>query len=367
MLKFILHNKTAWADYFTGNPTSTFSNLYEARQTPSDTNAHILNSLFRTITSTSSGGALYCDPVSCLLIESTSFFACKTSSGNGGAICFSNTGSGQCVFNKMCGYDCCLTSGLRGQFSYTYVRNDAISKNNINYSSITRCVNEISDTLYTLAHYKGKQCYTSINISNNKCGYRSGIYFCPLSDSNTITGSFLYSTFADNIATSNTCICFGTSGAKYEIRSCNILRNTQVSLGSEGTFATWGYLNINDSCILENTATNNFYTSSTSYTVTLSNCTVDKTTSNGNLITKNIVTKSFILALNHMSTHNCYSEYDSAGTLTPIMQTPSSSKKQRLYCSCEKFFIQSRLSDVVLLTNFLIFNFVHPYASSVLC
>jgi hypothetical protein len=118
-----------------------------------------------------------------------------------------------------------------------------------------------------------------------------------------------------------------TVGAKCEIKNCNILRNTQGILGTEGTIYSYGNLTIEDSCILENNANYIFRVSSTSYTSTLSNCTVDSTSGNENVITQNTVTKSFILALNHMSNLICQAEYDSAGTLTPIIQSPSPSKK----------------------------------------
>ena len=101
-----------------------------------------------------------------------------------------------------------------------------------------------------------------------------------------------------------------------------------------------------------------------SSTIILSNCTVNKTTYNRNLVTQNTVTKSFILALNHMSTQNCNAEYDSAGYLTPNLQTPSPSKKQKLYCSCECLFYQSPLRDFFSLTCVLIFNFIYPCSSN---
>jgi predicted outer membrane repeat protein len=361
MLTFLMRNRAAWSDFFTGNPTLIQS---QTRQTPSNANAHVLNCLFKSITSTDVGGALCCTSVTCLLIESTSFFSCNTSANHGGAIYFSNTGSGQCVFHEVCGYDCFSTyNGGSGQFSYTNVRNDATSKNYINYSSVVRCLNVNSNTHYTLAQYNGKQCYTSINISNNKCGYRSGIYFCPFKNSNLFTGSFLYSTFADNIATVFACICLGTTGAKYEMKSSNILRNTQPLDNGEGTFAIYGNFMIEDSCILENKAKYIFCVGSSSYTATLSNCTVDSTSNNGYLTIQNTVTKSFILALNHMSTRNCHSEYDSAGTLTAIIQTLTPSKKHKVYYTCERLFNLHQHGSIASLASILVFNFLYPYTS----
>jgi hypothetical protein len=71
-------------------------------------------------------------------------------------------------------------------------------------------------------------------------------------------------------------------------------------------------------------------------------------------------TKSFIHTLNHMSTQNCHSKYDSAGYLTPIIQ---SSKKQKPYCSCKRLLYQPPLRKFFSLTFVLIFNFIHPYPS----
>ena len=136
-----------------------------------------------------------------------------------------------------------------------------------------------------------------------------------------------YSSFVDNNAPRAICLYLWTTGANYEIKSCNILRNTQTYT-SYGTFYTIGNVMIENSCILENQASTIFQQSSSSYKYTLSKCTVDSTTNNGYLTIKNTPTKSFILALNHMSTRNCHSEYDSAGYLTPIIPSPFSSNKQ---------------------------------------
>jgi predicted outer membrane repeat protein len=320
---FLLNSKTAWNDFFPGtSPTNLPSQTYNYRPTPSGSNVYVLNCLFSSITSTGNGGALYCTSTY-LLVESTSFFSCKTSGGYGGAIYFYNSG-GQCVLHEVCGFDCCTTDSYYGHFVCSYVKNDISSKNYINYSSISRCVN--NNYKHTLWLNSGKIFCPSVNMSNNKCKGDLVIYYF-ISYSNTVTCSFSYSSFADNYATNYNCLILWTSGAEYEIKSCNILRNTQGNLNCRGTIATCGNLKIMDSCILENVANYIFYQESSSYRITLSNCTLDKTTNNGYLITQNTVTKSFILALNHMSTQNCHAGYDVVGYLTPIIQTPSSSKK----------------------------------------
>jgi hypothetical protein len=359
MLTFLLHIRTAWNDYFPGTYTKIYnSQKYSSRQEPSSTGVYVSNCLFISITSSSSGGALSCTSATYFLVESSSFFSCWTG-GNGGAIYFCDTNNGQCVLHEVCGYDCRTTNSNNIQFAYILVCNIASSNNFVNYSSISRCVNENSNAYYTLCHHYGKIIYQSVNSSMNKIGART--FYCnPISDSNSVTGLLSHSSFTDNTVALYTCIMLWTTGAKFEIKSCNIIRNTQPLGNGEGTIHTRGTVIIEDSCILENTATHIFHQYS-SYTITLSNCTVDKTTNNGYLTTKNTVTKSFILALNHMSTQNCHSEYDSAGTLIPIIQTPSSSKKQRLCYTGDKFFHHLQPRDFFSLIGILFFNFIHLY------
>jgi hypothetical protein len=359
MLIFLVQSRTAWNDFFTGNPTLLQFEEYGTSKTLSDTSVHVSNCLFRSTSSTVDGGALYCsNSVTYLLVESSSFISCKTSSDEGGAIYFRNS-DGECVLHKVCGYDCCSTNTgySYGQFVYTYVSNTASSKNYVNYSSIVRCVNEISGSYTIMPLGRGNVFCPSINSSMNKCGYYSGIHCYPLNDLNYVTCSISYSSFADNFANKCNCVLLN-SPANFEIKSCNILRNTQAELDSYGTIRAAGNVNITDSCILENNANRNFHQTS-SYTITLSNSTVDSFSSNGYLTTRNTVTKSFILALKHISTLNCRSEYDAAGTLSPIIQTPSPSRKQKHCCTCGNLFHQSRLRDFFSLQSVFLFNFVH--------
>jgi hypothetical protein len=352
---------TVWNDYFPGtSPTNLPSQTYTLRQTPTNTYVYVLNCLFNSITSTGDGGALSCTSVSYLLVESTSFFSCKTSGGYGGAIYFQNTNSGQCVLHEVCGYDCCTTDSSFRNFVHIYVKNDISSKNYINYSSISHCVNV--NAWDTLRVENGKICFQSVNISNNKCC--GNLVLCyPFLYSNSDTLLFSYSSFADNSVANYGLLTLWVKGAKYEIKNCNILRNSQVTANSYGMISTWGNTVIEDSCILENKATPTFYQQSSSYKITLSNCTVDTTSNNGHLIMLNTATKSFIFALNHMSTQNCHSGYDIVGYLTPITPHPPSSNKQIHCYTGQKYRLQLRDEDIVSLISTLIFNFIHLEAS----
>jgi hypothetical protein len=364
MTKLVLHVRTAWDDFFPAtNPTNINAQTFSSRRSYTGAYIYVSNCLFISITSASLGGALHCTSATYFLVETCSFFTCRTSAGNGGAIYLVNTNDGQTVLHKVCGYDCCTTysssSNSYGQFSYIDVYNVASSKNCVNYSSITSCVNQNSNSNHILSNKYGNICFLSVNVSLNKCYGRSAIYCYPFSDLNSVTCSLTYSTFASNIALGHTCINLWMSDAKFEIKSCNILRNTQVSDTSDGIIHTCGNLAIENSCILENTATYIFYQSSSSYTITLTNCTVDTTTHNQNLIIQSTVTKSFILALNHFSTQNCHAGYDSVGNLTPP-------NKQIICFTHGKCLYQPRLGDFFSLTNVFIFNFIYPCASSYL-
>jgi hypothetical protein len=360
MLSLLLRVKTAWNDHFPGtSPTNTYdSRTYTSRYTPSGTNVHVSNCLFRSMTSSSDGGALSCTSATYFLVESSSFFSCKTTNGYGGAVYFKNENSGQSVLHGICCYDCNTNSG--NLVAFMYVKSSDSSKNYLNYSSVSRCVKDDSNSWHLFLLCNGKCFCPSVNISINKIYRRSAIICQPSRSTNSVTCSFTYSTFADNHANGHNCIAFWSGSAKHEIKSCNILRNTQGNLGDEGTITTLGKLMIEDSCILENKANYYFYASS-SYTITLSNCTVDRTSNYGSLAIQNTVTKSFIHALNHMSTQNCHSEYDSAGTLIPIIQTPSSSKKPIPCYTHMIYFNQPRLTDTFEPIFIFIFNFIHSY------
>jgi hypothetical protein len=210
MLMLLLHFKIARNDYFTATGQNNInSQTFSLTQTPSSTGVYVSSCLFRFITSSVNGSALSCTSVTYLLVESTSFISCSTSNQYGGAIYFSNSG-GQCAFHEVCGYDCCstYTSKLFGQFVFTSVNNAISSKNYLNYTSITRCMNQISNSQLVLYLCSGKFCCPSSNMSMYKCPNAPGIYCQPFTDSNSFTSTVIYSSFVDNFATISICICF---------------------------------------------------------------------------------------------------------------------------------------------------------------
>jgi hypothetical protein len=356
MFLFLQSFKTVWVDSFPGTTPTTYSSGFGERQTPSassDGGVYILNSLFNRFTSTSDGGALYCSTsVTYLLIESTSFFSCKTSAQYGGAVYFHNTNNGQSVLYGVCCNDCCstYTSSSNGQFAYIYVRDNVLNKNYFNYSSIARCVNGNSNSCYTFFHWYGKICCPSVNTSLNKC-YTQNFCSGSSADSSSVTASLSYSSFTDNNVFGYICIYFRGGNTKREIKCCNVIRHTHPSTSWGVIYAT--NLTIKDSCIIENNAP--YYFESSSSTITLSNCTVDKTTKIGNLIIQNTATKSFILTLNHMSTQNCHAEYTFA--ISP-------SNKKEFYCSYKNNQCVVRISDFFTLNWVFLITLIHPNPSN---
>jgi hypothetical protein len=355
----MMRSRTAWDDHYPpANPTTYISQTYSSRQSVSGS-LYFSNCLFRSITTSSDGGALSVSG-STLLIESTSFFSCTTSNTWGGAL---YSYSGQSVLYKVCGYNCYSTSNSNsyGQFLHIGGNSTTLGKNFLNYSSFTRSLNDRSGARYMLFYYSGKFGISQANVSNNRCQLHSGIYYRPVADPNIVTCSFSFTTFADNTANGYNCIMLNVAGTFYEIKCCNIIRNTQGSINSEGTFTIYGNLTIEDSCILENTATNTFYTFSTCI-ITLSHCTIDKTAINsGSLTIQNTPEKSFILALDHMSTQNCYSKYDSVGALTA---TPFVSHSPKVICynyTCRKNNYKTIIRDFISLISMFVVTFVHSY------
>jgi hypothetical protein len=349
--------KFAWNDYFTGSPETTLnSSQYSSRQTPSVSSVYVFNCLFNKCTiSSGSGGALSCTSATYFFVESSFFFSCKTNSGMGGAIYFSTSNCLQSVLYGLCGYDCSSTS--IGPFAGIFIKDSTTTKNHFNYSSMVCCLSDASGSCEMSCIQYGKVYCPSLNSSMNRCPCFSGIFFYPTTDLSSVTSSLSYSTIAYNNATDYNCIyCY--LGKKYEIKHCNILRNRQVS-NKQGIIYSSGDMIIEDSCILENIGSCIFYQADSSYTITLSNCTVDLTTNNGYLTTQKTVSKSFIHGLHHMSTQNCHSEYDSAGTLTAIPYISPSTKKA-FRCTCH---YQARISDFISLIWVFVITFIHPNPS----
>jgi hypothetical protein len=247
-----------------------------SRISPTENNVCVHNSVFHDCVSSSNGGAIYCgSSVYKLLVEQSSFLSCQSSGTSGGGICFDSTTEGQCVLSKICGFKCVLTSSsssniLEGQLAYIKTKSDITYKSHVNDSTSTQSSKVSSKCYNAFCHYYGNILHPNVNISNNECYSNAAVYFSPTSSS---TCRISYSTVINNTANgSDGCISLSSSNIYYYIDSCNILNNTQTT-NNNGIIHSTSNIHIKDSCILGNNKGNRVF--STSYTMTISNCTID--------------------------------------------------------------------------------------------
>ena len=172
-------------------------------------NINMMNCLIKDFSSTGHGGAIYIDSSSLSLIfHDTTFYNCTTSSGNGGAIYFTN-GLNIQLF-RICAVGC--NTNTHYQFAYLQTTSNQV----LDLITIYNCSNLIG--YETLRFENGKQNISNINVSYNNNYVISGfIYVC----SNNIFSN--YCTFYNNTVGLYRCIDFhGYSGT---ISKSNIILN----------------------------------------------------------------------------------------------------------------------------------------------
>jgi hypothetical protein len=358
-LKF---QKSSFADVYgtSYSPTNYTGNKYTQTVTPTANDVYIYDCVFSFCSSSSNGGALSCgSSVYRLLIEQSSFISCRISSGYGGAIYFDSRTYGECVLNRVCGFNCSSTSSgyTQGAYSNIFVKDNIANKNHVNDSSITHCMPECTNSHVTLIIHYGKVLSPSVNLTNNVCYCYSAVYYCGVTGTDTCYVS--YNSIVNNTANSYNCIWFHNSGSSNCMDSCNILNNKQ-DLSTYGIILTYGDLIIKDSCILGNDEKNNvFFECTSSKKITISNCTID-----GNIFASGRYSgsvtiiktneKPFINALSHIVTQRCDSYFDSYGTLTLKPNIPSKSPRCIISCNCNHLTIDPvRSVHFIFLLTFL--------------
>jgi hypothetical protein len=320
------------------NPTPYTAPTYtDKRIDISVTNAYVYNCLFRSLTNSNDGGALYCSSsVNKLLVEQSSFISCRTTSGSGGGVLFYNMGKGECVLSRICGFDCSAT--VYGQFARIITRTGINYKDHVNDTSLTHSLVMSSNIIYTLDLNYGNTLCPSVNITNNVCRSQTALYCYP---SSSDTGCVSYSSIVNNTANDYNCIYLTNSGSSHYIDTCNILNNKQAS-SSYGTIYAYANLLIKDSCILGNNIGKTvFYQNYASAKITISNCTIDNYMSSGSVVFTKIPESSFIHALSHIATQSCDSYFDSYGTLTVKQNVPSQRSIRLVSCNfnCNYYYI----------------------------
>jgi hypothetical protein len=326
------------------SPTNYIGNKYTQTLAPTANDVYVSDCVFSYCLSSSSGGALSCgSSVYRLLVEQSSFISCRVSSGNGGAIHFSNGNYGESVLSQVCGFNCSSTSSnsMQGVFINIYTKGDIANKNHVNDSSITHCLMASLYSYATLVLYNGNILCPSVNLTNNLCYQYSPLY-CLQSPPGTCCVSC--SSIVNNTATNYNCIWYENSSPSYCIDTCNILNNKQTS-SSYGIISAKGNLHIKDSCVLGNDEKNRiFHEDSSSYKITISNCTIDGDIfTNGRYYGSVTIIQTnerpFINPLSHIATQKCDSYFDSYGTLTVKSNVPSKISRYFMSCYCNHLMI----------------------------
>ena len=289
-----------WSDFYSGSPTQTYISG-ATRITPSAGSVHVKHAIFKDLSPTQNGGAIYCSSVSLFLAEYTSFISC-TPTGQGGAMYLIITG--ECVLSKVCGF-CCLAINNYYLFDYIQVSQDITKKNQIIDSTICRTETESYD--YIIIHNYGKQSLNSVNISHNK------IRYCGIESRNQAISSDIpikYCSFANNTAIYCKVIHLQQSAVQKSINYCNIINNEQKG-SSLGVITTDGITKIENSCILGNKGSCIVYVSSGTGS-SMSNCAIDFTSSSLISISiTNTAKYSFINLVEWLSTAACKAKYGS--------------------------------------------------------
>ena len=169
-------------------------------------------------------------------------------------------------------------------------------------------------------------------FSHNTAKLNSALKCEPIYSTNNLGTNIIYSSFADNNATSQSCISININDQAIEflIRNTNIIRNS-----GDRTIYTNGNTNMNECCIMKNIGDDIFYTESGGFTLT--DCSVDENIDSYNTNNKpnidNIATKSFIHVLIFHETGNCINTFD---TIEGVPLTGLMPQTRPVYFSNEK-------------------------------
>ena len=320
----------------------TFTQETNSRHVPSDSSVGVCNSWFHDINSDGDGGAMFIGTsVSKCFIECTTFSLCSTTETGGGALFYDTEVAGfdgDIEISKVCGFKChaSLTAKSWGQFiEINFKGNDSGNNCQFNDSSFSKCTNEFADgsgsgSYNVLCLMYCASSSNLMNISSNECFRRTAIY-CGMNPCMATPIIIEYTSMVNNTANGYSIIWLDYyPKASYKINKCNILKNKQKMLDTEGIIYTFSCVYFNDCCILANEANVIFYTVGNSYNydcgITLNNCTTDAENKYvGSFQCNNKPSKDFIHALKHIETRNCDSVYEFVGTLTP--DVPSTARK----------------------------------------
>ena len=341
-----------WSDFYTTEAPSnsnTYNNINFTQKAGEETDpqrlslssdSYIVNCYFYSITYLDSGAAIYLSKKDVhFLVEFSTFVECETT----GTDTFSGglyIGYADFAMNHVCALEC--NSYYRS--SFTRVTNQGRTVNSIHLSSIAYCVSKDD---YTMRHAYEYIDIQSVNLSHNTVNSYSALYCSPYKTNiGEIGTSISYSSFADNNATSECCIYFGSGGVNvHKIHESNVIYNTQPTkaIGTSGT------LTLQSCTIIENKGSPVF-----SGSISLNKCAVskDQYKDASNLDTAEVTTKSFINELTFIETGSCVNIFDYIEDLMPskIQTKPLYGNIDVIY-QYKSFFIQSVLICIFFSEN----------------
>jgi hypothetical protein len=284
--------------------------IAESQRNLGEGNIFVFRCQFTECKSSSNGGGIYVNSTddTKMLVEKCAFDKCQvTTSEKGGAIYFGKKGN--CIIFEVCGYEC--STNEYGQFDYVCCTNNVAYKNYVNDSTISHSVNENADS--TLAHFYGIVLFKGVNISFNRFISCSACHCAvtPSTNQNPLTCSLSFCSFANNSATGSKIISLVIPAANKEIKSCNIIDNSQEALEKFGIFFMFGPYVIKDSCITGNVANHTFFEVHASFIITVNNCTLDadiELENNTRVSFASKATNLFTVPLFHLNTYKCEAE-----------------------------------------------------------
>ena len=323
----------SWQEFYAepSSPVYTLPrNKYTSSQTVSQGSYYVFACFFASC-SASKGGGVFVSAETKLLVEETSFSSCKATSGSGGGLFISSVSS--CLFSKVCSYQCKATSS--GQFCYHSLSQSAEYTTKLKDCAISYTNNPDCDGSIYIQF--GLIFVSSVNSSFNKCCYYSGIRIDPLPSGN-LDCSVTFSCFSNNEGKSGKiCVNFYSSSSQAEMRSCNVVGNKQDGSSYGTVTATYTYLYIYDSIVIDNVAP---YSIATNHgTVNINNTIFDKIDSGCSIQSK--AKSSFTNILLFIKTGECDAENPKSFTkaniktyVMPVYQRISVFKLSFLVFAC---------------------------------
>ena len=234
-----------------------------------------------------------------LLYLDLSLFLNCFSNSIGNALYFNSPNLGECIINKICGFNSSISNSHienGGIFLSINIKN----KGYIFYSSIINIKNQYQ--YHSISIINGYQIISNLNSSNNNVFFGSGIYCYGFQQNN-----LSFSTFKNNFGSST--ISFRYSNGNSFVNYCNVINNSCSSYAIHYNGGAYTFIFY---C---------FYLNNTGYLftiVTFGSCLIkystiyhllNSLTFGSNALIENTFQNSKSFQLYHFSTYSCYTDF----------------------------------------------------------